>query len=541
MGKHSPASSRIAHVEEADDDGEIVPGSKPKYARSTAPSSPTKKHSPNTGKTRRESRLDSSSVVTRGSTESSDSTEHPSSRRTSKMKSKGEKEKRRSSTVVVDKRPSVRSSKTTPAPSSRASDESSTYYGVPHQTVAASSSRPRSHTRPESYYGQSSRQHRPPLSSSAYYQQPTPSPSHFIPPSFPPQPWAVAPEPPMPPPAGSDHFNRPLALRFQRPQSAMGFQHSSSPHDYDPPQERSLAQRSSARKTSKDHDDRTDRMRMPPPPRPQSARPNTVGIRPPPPRKSVVFDDDDLDGDDSMYRAVARRVSVEYGVGDLPPRTRRRSGVDSIYANDGYELEPASRSRRGSHTHYDDQLRNATQYQDDVNGGPSALLTAEALRRVKNGGSSRSTRSSASRDESDYKHSATTRTTRSGSGDDDITIKVPMGAIVEVGNAKIHCKDGGDISLGRSGTSRGGSDRATSYGDERSRRSDRSTTTRTRTSSQAPSYHRGLLPLPPPPRYAPPMTYDPHALAYDSHPLPFSQPHNHPFPDYYDTSGQHYF
>ncbi|KAI5919131.1 hypothetical protein F4810DRAFT_523821 [Camillea tinctor] len=537
MGKHPPSYDHVAYCEEADDDGEPLTGVAPKYARSVVA------ETPNTGRSRRESRSgEATSPIVHPSTDSSDSTAPPS-KKISKMKSKDE---RRKSIPVVQKRPPARQSKTAPHPVSRASDDAS-YYGVPHQTVVPAGARPRAHTRPESYYGQPIRpQQRPPMSHSAYYHQPPPS-QFSGPPYHPPPPPSWMGGPPMPPgppgpPMGSmamvhqhpmppppppvpDYFARDLSLRFKRPQS-VGYGPPPHPHEYEPPvKEKALTGRRpsvSSRKASKDYvgkeyisKEYDDRSRMPPPARPKSARQERLVFRPPPPtnmRKPVdyheeEYDDDDLDDDDDslIYDSVSRRASVEYGSGALPIRQRRQSigqrtlELDSDdYDSDDLDSEPApSRGRRNSFVNFEDKVRSASRYQEDVSGS-TPPLTAEALRQVKNGGSSRSTRSSGSRDESEYKHSATTRTTRSGSGEDDITIKIPMGAVVEVGNTKIHCRDGGDISVGRPGTTRGSSDRGNStYGDDRKSRADRSAT-RTRASSQAESYTRVAPPLQPP-------------------------------------------
>ncbi|KAI3330940.1 hypothetical protein F4824DRAFT_304347 [Ustulina deusta] len=531
MPKQRPSflPSHIAYVEDADDDGHVLSGTEPKYARSVAPGSP-RKQQPNTSKARRESRrtADRSS-----STDSSDSTAHPM---TGKGKSKTKsKDERRSSAVVVSKqRPPARSAKTAPAPASRASDDSSAYYTMPHP---AATSRPRARTRPESYYGQPILRPpppRPPISGSPFYQHPPPG---MMPPSFPPPSWQAPFPGPMPPPMGpplgpvDHHFPpRELAMRFRRPSSSMGFRQASNPYEYEASPERSIARRSSiSRKASKETKEYEDRKRMPPPPRPKSTRPERVErlerperverververperivLKPQPlsnnRRKSVVFDDDDLDGDSSMYHNVLRRGSgVEYG--SIPFKNRRQSfdAAESVLNYEDYEDEedeeseyyseeeppPRSRSRRRSHAGIEDKMRDASRYQDNMGGGTAPALTAEALRKVKTGGSSRSTRSSASRDESEYKHSATTHTTRSSSGEDDITIKVSAGCVVEVGNVKIHSTEGGEVSVGRTGTSRMGSDRGTSiYGDERRIRSDRS---RGRASSQS-AYARGL-------------------------------------------------
>lgn len=52
--------------------------------------------------------------------------------------------------------------------------------------------------------------------------------------------------------------------------------------------------------------------------------------------------------------------------------------------------------------------------------------------------------------------------------EDDITIKVPTGSVIEVGNVKIHSTEGGEVNVGRTGTPQAGSDRGTSaYRDHR--------------------------------------------------------------------------
>ncbi|KAI0876583.1 hypothetical protein GGS24DRAFT_498703 [Hypoxylon argillaceum] len=565
--------SHIAYMEEADDDGHVLSGAEPKYARSTAPGSP-RKQQPNTSKTRRDSRRTTDNC---SSTDSSDSTAHPT---TSKGKSKMKpKDERRASTVMVPKqRPVARSAKTAPVPSSRASDESSGYYPIPHP---AGPSRPRAHTRPgpEGYYGPPNPRApplRPPMSGSAFYPPPPVMvPPSFPPPSFPPPAWhgpfpGPGPiPPPLHPPTGPiDHHPPPrdLAMRFRRPSSSMGFRQVSNPYEYEyeGSPERSVARRPSvSRKASKEIKEHEDRKRMPPPPRPKSTRPERsertererlergrmerererverdridrmernrmererleherlerperIVLKPQPSnnnnnhRKSVVFDENDLDGDSSVYNVppILRRGSgVEYGSTPLKNRRQSFDAPDSVFdyeddeddddEEDEYSYEepaPRARSRRRSHIEVEDKMRDASRYQDNM-GGTSAL-TYEALRKAKTRASSRSTRSSASRDESEYKHSATTHTTRSSSGEDDITIKVSAGCVVEVGNVKIHSTEGGEVSVGRTGTSRTSSDRGTSvWGDER----------RTRASSQS-AYARGL---PAPGSYTPSRLY----------------------------------
>jgi hypothetical protein len=108
---------------------------------------------------------------------------------------------------------------------------------------------------------------------------------------------------------------------------------------------------------------------------------------------------------------------------------------------------------------YDEKLRQAASYQKDI-VGPIIPLTAEALKRQqrRQAGSSQSTVSSASRDESDYRMPATTRTTRAGSADDEnVTIKVTGTARAMVGGAQIGIADGGEIAIKRQESIRDGS------------------------------------------------------------------------------------
>lgn len=337
-------------------------------------------------------------------------------------------------------------------------------------------------------------------------------------------------------------------MRFRRPSSSMGFRQASNPYEYEASPERSVARRPSAsRKASKEVKEQEDRKRMPPPPRPKSTRPERMGrerperverperleriiLKPQAPnnsnRKSVVFDEDDLDGESSLYQNppphfLRRGSEVEYGSGPFKDRRQSFDAAESVfnYEDDEDEDEddeveyyydeppaPRARSRRRSHVDIEDKIRNASRYQDNVGGAPTSALTSEALRKARTSASSRSTQSTGSRDESEYKHSATTHTTRSSSGEDDITIKVSAGCVVEVGNVKIHSTEGGEVSVGRIGNSRSGSDRGTSiYGDERRSRSDRSSA-RARANSQA-AYPRGL---PAPSSYTPSPLYAQH-------------------------------
>jgi len=138
------------------------------------------------------------------------------------------------------------------------------------------------------------------------------------------------------------------------------------------------------------------------------------------------------------------------------PGILRRPAIQYYTEDPNVRVEVANKGRR--RTSYYDQPETSTEqseyfrrlqaitYQEDV-GGPSMPLTADMLRRQqrRGAGSSRSTKDSA------Y-GSATTRTTRSGVGDDDenVTIKIGPGtARVMVGGAQIDCVEGGEIEIKR--------------------------------------------------------------------------------------------
>jgi hypothetical protein len=172
-------------------------------------------------------------------------------------------------------------------------------------------------------------------------------------------------------------------------------------------------------------------------------------------------------------RPSTNRNSVSYDLGKDSERVRVEA-ANNGRRRQSYYGQSASTGSSG----YEDKVREATSYQEDV-GGPSIPLTAEVLRRQqrRQAGSSRSTKSSGShsRDESDYRKSATTRTTRSGSGPDDenVTIKVTGQARVMVGGAQIDCIEGGEIEIKRQKSIRNGSERSISEFGDRQRIDDR--------------------------------------------------------------------
>lgn len=257
-----------------------------------------------------------------------------------------------------------------------------------------------------------------------------------------------------------------------------------------------------------------DAMRMPPPSfipkRPQSALPPTTPFRPPPiqrppsrqnqsrptsrqnqsrpppsHRRSAGYDDvrcddsssdaslDDDDRDEGLFHDISPNASFEQRRA-VASRQRRASVV---YEQPDYDLVPAAgRARRasmygpaglgsGGVSLGDGKLNAALKYQDEVNGCSQVPLTAETLRKVmRRGGvpSSQSTRSSGSRDDSEYRRSNTTGITRSSYGTDEFTIKVPGNTVVRLQGAEIECSnEGGEITWSSRATgSRTGSDRA---------------------------------------------------------------------------------
>jgi len=549
-------TQRVASVEDADESGNIIEGTD-RYAESVA--SPTREK-PNTSRARREKLGRDSPSPISGVLTDSDSTIHPISplRRGSRAKPSRETRERkevplsnsqkRSSNkqAVIAMRPAPKHAHTTNPDYgyARRSDEAS-YYGVP-TTVTAASSRPRpqpSRQRPASYYGPPSR---PPQANARFYAHPPPSAP--LPTSYPPPSWAAGPvvypgAPPAPAPQ-PDYFaprQQNLMARFNRPQSAMGHRPTQTiAYDYEEEDPRPpLVKRASvSRKVKADLDRRT----MPPPARPASARPTTLAFRPPPTtpaRRSVAFDDTDLAGDADLFRDISPLTQYNYSPPAALQRTRRPSvGATSVSYDTGpYRTEVATSRPNRRHSYlgnqsvssgsgYEDKMRQATAYQNDIDGGPTMPLTAESLRKAsKNGGSSRSTRSSGSHDESEYRRSATTRTTRSsgnGGNDEDVTIRVKGQALLKVGGAEMQCQDGAEINITRGpGGYLGGSDKS-SYVDIEDRRSRMERPqARIRSSSQAGSYPRSA------PRYDMPLSrYDNNTYQY---PPPSAIP---PYPAY---------
>lgn len=202
-----------------------------------------------------------------------------------------------------------------------------------------------------------------------------------------------------------------------------------------------------------------------------------------------------------LRRSTANRNSVSYNLGGGSERYEVVETAKNGRRPQSYYGQSAS---TGSHD-WEDKAREAESYQHNVAGGPQIPLTAEFLKKQqrREAGSSRSTKSSASRDESDYRRSATTRTTRSGSGADDenVTIKVTGQARVLVGGAEIECPEGGQIQIQRKSSVRGGSERSVSeYGqpriDDRRSRVDLGTSRTRMSSAPRKSYTRASQQIP---------------------------------------------
>lgn len=213
-----------------------------------------------------------------------------------------------------------------------------------------------------------------------------------------------------------------------------------------------------------------------------------------------MYDEDEDDEDDDDEFDVSPGVSRG---------GRRGSMHTAALGSGGVSLEKA-------------RYLDAMRYQDDVHGSLPMPLTAETLRKATKrgeGASSRSTRSSDSRDESEYKRSNTTGITRSSSGaPDEFTIKVSGAAVVRFEGAEIECDDGEiTFSNNRPGTSRVGSDRASTVyqlEDSRSRYERKALPPlahRPRAPSQSDTQSRAYAPSHAPYEHAP---YDPTFPSY---------------------------
>lgn len=473
----------------------------------------------------------------------SDSTAQPGSplREDSRRPKTKSRDKDRSSgkktvTHAPPVRPSARSSKTVPNLHTSATKKSQeqSFYGIsptatsPILTAAATTSRPRAYTasqRPASYYGTTSK---PPQSNARFWQHPNPVLGASFPPPAPyPPPTAPQYHSPYPPPPQQfpQQFPQPpvdyltsqdaLAARFDphRPRSAMGRHVIEYSPEYDDHEEGGVMIRRPSLTRRKSTRQEADRIRMPPPPRPSTMRPQSTSYFAPPALKrqsmgsvGSLYDDESFDGEDSLYGAESpvERYS----------RSARRPSNDFTTVYDtahGYAEVAGRVSRRNSHhgarrqsteREVEDKYKSALQYQENVDG-PTNSLTADTLRRI-NKNPTKSTKSSGSKGESGYGRPAASRNSMD---QEDMTIFVKGMGSLTIGNAHLDIKDGAEIAIRANGSernSRGGSDNASSaYADDsRTTRFERPQA-RVRAGSRAGSHSRAYAhhapPAPPPP------------------------------------------
>jgi hypothetical protein len=337
-------------------------------------------------------------------------------------------------------------------------------YGIPPSTVQPIPLRPREVTAqtyppsPATYHAArpGDEYSRPPLSRSAYYQQPPIYPTPYPPP--PPSymghlPYLPAPQPNYFPTQTS---SRALSARFEpipgtassfepilRPSSASGTRSSDGgPASYFDDAYASADEGTTSRERRKS-------IRRPPNPNP-GAKADSAAMPPPLLRSSI------------LRRSSSSRHSVSYDI-DKEGESVRIEPTNSGRRRQIW-YDPPSSTPSG----YEDKLYKAATYQEDV-GGPITPLTAESLRRQQRRVSVSSSKStSPSRDESDYKRSATTATARTTASDykadddENVTIKVTGRSRVMVGGAQIDCDEGGEIEIKHQESLRDGKERSKS-------------------------------------------------------------------------------
>jgi hypothetical protein len=377
------------------------------------------------------------------------------------------------------------------------------YFGVtsPYATSTPASSSSTRSARPVSYYGgmpipaPNSVVSRPPLARSAYFSTPTPASNMGV--SYPQASptssflggmgYAVTradsyheTDPTWVPP-------NPLAGRFSRldpisrTASAQGVRALIDPFDIE------AERRNIIRRRTKEAED------MPPP---------SIPVR----RQSISQVVDSRDIYDDAIRYDSRPSRPSYREPSPAPRAPRRPSANRSSTYDypreqpNYRIETSNHARRSSYyegqrrsSDYEDKIRDAAGYQEQV-GGPPVSLTADALRKQQRAtASSRSTRSSDSHDESDFRRSATTRTTTSrfDADGENVTIKFKGDATINIAGAEIKCDDGAELNIVRSknGSIRNGSERGSEYGmvplDERRSRDHHRPSTYSRSTSKS--------------------------------------------------------
>jgi hypothetical protein len=180
--------------------------------------------------------------------------------------------------------------------------------------------------------------------------------------------------------------------------------------------------------------------------------------------------DDNHDRPPRRPQITYRETAPPKGPGGMgpPPRPRPKHRADSSFDYGDIRIETtAQNGRRNSYygggtqssaqsgtSNYEELARQAKNYQNQVSGEPPQL-TAEMLRRQQRAvaPSRGSTRSSGSRDDSDLRRSATTRTTRSGSevnvqdDGDGVTLRLKGEATVKFQGAEIQSRDGLELTF----------------------------------------------------------------------------------------------
>ncbi|KAL1903072.1 hypothetical protein Sste5346_000356 [Sporothrix stenoceras] len=362
----------------------------------------------------------------------------------------------------------------------------SAYYAAPSSRPPLSNQRyhtmhthqppPHSGMPPPSAFG-------PPPMQPPQWQPPPPHPPGYgmmgppplpmqLPPGPPPPMHHEAFQPPPPPPSAGGGM-RGLHQRFgpSRPQTSIGHRPPPAveyghPDDYDQDDLSRGMRRLSMGYGHGIEDERPRPMLM----RPMSARPMQSSpfaapppMLPPPSGPMPIsrgqpfqpLSDEPFEPLDNSYN--------EYGGSMMHiPRTRRESIDPSLNEHRYYATEVArtTGSRRNSYygeqstssgSALEDKIRLASSYQEKKSGGLTSggmRLTEEMLYEAsrRGGPKSRSTRSSGSRDESDWRQSATTRTTRS-SNEEDMTIRVKGNAHFKFGDTEMHCQDGTEINI----------------------------------------------------------------------------------------------
>jgi hypothetical protein len=552
MGSSEPKAPRPAYVEEADEDGNVDRSSRRSARKKEGKEKSKPKVSYRSRDDKKQSKSDSgvegSGYPTMAMMSGARQDDDAMSPRDVKI------ERRRSSAGTSSKSKRY----DTKSPSKSKVDESK-YYGIPKSqpipttmaqpapqrprpSLIASQSYP---ARPLSYHAAfGAPGHGPPISNQPFWQHqaatshyPPLAPSAtFIPNAPPPSEYLPSPSPLAASRSLNERFGQP-----QRTGSGFGFRdpiiQQRLRDDYDDGGYTSTTEsgqpRASIRTLSNRKIIRTqaemDYDAMPPPARPASARPGPSILR-----RSTEYAPDVVTAPEPEFRdrgsriyrdeSAPRRSSVSRHSGVYELGDRRVEAANSGRRRQSYYGQSASNGSGASGASgWEDKAARAASYQDGVSGS-AVPLTADMLRRQqrRQGGSSRSTKSSGSRDESDYRKSATTRTTRSVSSpeDENVTIKVVGQARVTVGGAQIDYNDGGEIEIKRqksvrgSDSVRGGSEWSNSeYGGDHRRTDDRRTSRIDKPAGHSRRRSVSYARAPPqfahqyPPQYAPQDTF----------------------------------